>query len=154
MSATQKKPSSSAKARALASRLMAVQAYYQAEQNAQSLKSALDEYLQHRVGMEDEGEILLEPDGALLSQILLGVEERKSEFEDLVSTNLSNKEKKPELLLKAIMVCGAYELMAHTEIDAPIVINDYLNVTHGFFSDGEVKLVNAVLDKISSALKA
>lgn len=148
------KDQASAKARALSARLMAVQACYQAVQNDQSLKSALEEYLQHRIGMEEEGEIIIQPDGALLSQILLGVEDRRADLESVIEQNLTNKTKQPEILLKAIMLCAAYELMAHTKTDAPIIINDYLNVTHGFFSDGEVKLVNAVLDSISKAFRS
>ena len=53
----------------------------------------------------------------------------------------------------SIMLCGAYELMVHSDIDAPIVISDYLHVTHAFYDQGEHALVNAVLDSIRQTLQ-
>lgn len=97
---------------------------------------------------------MVAPDGALLKKILSGVDERKVELEQLVSANLQGKNADIEPLLKAIFFCGCYELLAHQDIDSPIIINDYLNVTHGFYDQGEVSLVNGVLDAVSDVLRA
>lgn len=144
-------------ARNLASRLMAVQAVYQAGQSGQSLKSAAAEYLEHRVEMplseEDETEKMIRPDGALLKNIVEGVEERGEDLAPMITANIRRDNKEMEPLLKAILLCGAYELLAHHEIDAPIIINDYLNVAHGFYGPGEVSLVNGILDNISKGLR-
>lgn len=143
----------SAKAKQLASRLQAVQALYQSTQNKQSLRMVLEEYLQHRSSMEIEGESLVPPDGALLKRILLGLEDRRAEIEAIVSANLNKQEgdRALEPLLWAILMCGCFEILIKSA-DIPIIINDYLNVTHSFYGRGEVALVNAVLDNIGKLL--
>lgn len=134
----------------MSARLRAVQALYQAEHNKQSMRAVLDEYLQHRSEMEVEGEPLVPPDGALLKKILYGVDERRQELESIVDANLNKdaKDRQVEPLLKAILLCGTYELLLQ-DVDAPIIINDYLNVGHSFYERNEVALINGVLDSIS-----
>ncbi len=149
-----KKQISSPKAKALSSRLCAVQAYYQFTQNKQPLRAIVAEYLQHRTDMVIDGEALVQPDGAILQKILFGVDERNIELETIVDANLKKdaSDRKVEPLLRAILVCGAYELMVQ-EQDAPLIINDYLNVAHAFYERSEVGLVNGVLDSISKIFK-
>jgi len=141
----------SAKAKAVSARLSAVQALYQADQNKQSMRAVLDEYLRHRSDMEIEGEKLVQPDGALLKKILYGVDERRPELESIIDANLKKdaQDRTVEPLLRAILICGTYELLIQ-EIDSPIIINDYLNVAHSFYDRNEVALINGVLDSISS----
>lgn len=138
------------KAAKLSARLYAVQAYYQATQNKQTMRAVLDEYLRYRKDFEIDGVKLVRPDGALLQKILYGVDERRQELESVIEANLKKdaEDRTVEPLLKAILVCGAYELLIG-ETDKPIVINDYLNVAHSFYERGEVALINGVLDSIS-----
>lgn len=150
MSEVSKAESSSPKAKALSARLSAVQAVYQGEQNKQSLRALASEYLEHRAEMVVEGEPLVTPDGALLKAVLFGVEERKPELEAIVDANLKKdaQDRAVEPLIRAILVCGCYELLVG-DVDAPIVINDYLHVGHAFYERSEVGLINGVLDSIS-----
>lgn len=62
-------------------------------------------------------------------------------------------EKELEPLLKSILLCGVCELLEHQDIDAPLIINDYLNVTHAFYEQQQVNFVNGVLGKVSSVLR-
>ncbi|PCJ02787.1 MAG: hypothetical protein COB14_00805 [Alphaproteobacteria bacterium] len=62
-------------------------------------------------------------------------------------------EKELEPLLKSILLCGVCELLEHQDTDAPIIINDYLNVTHAFYEQQQVNFVNGVLGKVSSVLR-
>jgi N utilization substance protein B len=39
------------------------------------------------------------------------------------------------------------------DVDAPLIISDYLNVTHSFYDQGESKLVNAVLESVRVAVR-
>lgn len=59
-----------------------------------------------------------------------------------------------EVLLRAIMRAGAYELHHHGGIPAGVIINDYVDVTHAFFSAKEPGFVNAVLDKLAKKLRS
>ena len=44
--------------------------------------------------------------------------------------------------------------LAHNDVDTPIIISDYLDITVGFFDGNEPKLVNGILDAISKELRA
>ena len=153
-------------ARRTAARLIAVQAVYQMLVNEQTAVSTIEEYKAHRLGsplegLEGELHESVFPDGNIFSKIVKGVEERQEEINQIIETIMSDKERpKPsqdkgsaEVLLKCIMICGVYELMAHHDIDAPIIISDYIEVTHAFYEGGEAKLVNAVLDKAKIGLR-
>ncbi len=141
------------KAKALSARLLAVQALYQADLNAQPLSDVAAEYLEHRLGMEVEGEALVAADKALFTKIMRGVEERGRDLADILKANCKDEGKRLEPLIKAILMCASYELLAHNDIDSPIIINDYLNVGHSFFESGEVSLINGVLDAVSKVLR-
>ena len=39
------------------------------------------------------------------------------------------------------------------DIDFPVIISDYMHVTHAFFDEPEEKLVNAVLDSIRKTVR-
>lgn len=145
---------SSAHEKNFSARLAAVQAVYQSILNNQPLKSVLEEYKTFGNNRDAAEPPMVRPDGALLEKILLGVHDRRADLEDIIKANLSNKTKEPESLLQAVFLCAATELVANSDIDAPVIINDYLNVTHSFFEAGEVKLVNAVLDSITKAVRS
>jgi len=155
----------SAKARALSARLRASQAVYQVLQNGESLRDTAAEYLAHRMEMVIDGEELVQPDRELLKTLLLGIYEVFDDLKPMVEQNLASsvdteeegdvsdndasRKRRVDDLLMAIMMCAAYEIVIRQDVDAPIVINDYLNVTHAFYDRNEASLVNAVLDRLA-----
>lgn len=146
---------SSAIAMKSAARLMAVQAVYQSFTDDKDMRLIAEEYLHFRSGMEVDGEKLVEPDRELFSAILRGVSERRNDLNELIAANHKRDEAKSslELLLQAILLCGAYELMANVKTDMPVIINDYVDVTKAFYEGGESKLINAVLDSIAKTIR-
>lgn len=149
------KVGSPSKIQNLSARLSAVQAVYQIGQSGQSVRSAVNEFLEYRMEMEIDGEKLARPDGALLKDIVYGVEDRRIEIETVIAANLKKDAggRKIEPLLHAILMCGAYELLVHQQIDAPVILNDYLNVAHAFYEKGEVALVNGILDTLAKLFR-
>lgn len=143
---------SSKKARSTAARLLAVQAVYQALQLKVPPASLMDEYLQHRAGMTVDDVEMVQPDGVLFTGIIKGATERWGDLQQMITPRLNARALEP--LLTAILVCGTYELLAYPETDAPIIISDYLHVTHGFFEGSEAKLVNGVLDALARELRS
>ena len=139
-------------AKKLTARLGAVQALYEASQNKKEVKVLVNEYLEHRVSMEIEGEEVVQMDGALFKKILNGAFNNAKDIEGIIHQNYA-KDKNIEPLLKAILLCGGFELMAHQDIDAPIIINDYVNITHSFYEKSEASLVNGILDTVSKILR-
>jgi transcription antitermination protein NusB len=128
-----------------------VQALYQSLHLGKRPMSMVEEYLQHNVGMDlsQDGDVckMVSPDETLFKSIIAGVDHRYDELESFIKPRLPNFDEK-ELLLKAILLCGAYEIMAHTDLDRALLISEYLHVTKAFYDGAEAKLVNAVLDKI------
>lgn len=141
----------SATARKKAARLMAVQAIYQMAVNKREPAFVIDEYIFLRKNMEVDGEKMVEPDESLFRDIVLGVAERHQDLTGIVAANRPKREDQvvvDEPLLEAHLLCGAYELLAHQDVDFPVIISSYVEVAKAFFSGHEPKLINAVLDSV------
>lgn len=157
-------------ARRTASRMAAVQAVYQMETAGEDAKTIIEEYRLHRLGKPVDGAEMVLPDGILFGRIVEGVSGRYKELEQVIGAALRKQSRYrgssesgngeeaarpmlPEPLLYAVLLCGACELLAHPETDAPVIISDYIDVAHGFYDGGEPKMVNAVLDTIAKAVR-
>ncbi len=151
-----KKTMSPENEQAFCARLNAVQAIYQMIFNKRPIKEVAKDY-KERENVDSEGESLAKPDFIHFKTVLFGVDERMLELESIIQAHLQKDEQGPqrvvEPLLNAIFLCGTYELLACQDIDSALIINDYLNVTHGFYEQSEVSFVNAVLDAISKLLR-
>lgn len=143
---------SSAKARRTAARLASVQALYQMELGDGSAPQAVYDLMMMR--QDDIPEQLVEPDQFLLKAICEGVLARLDAVDELVNGALDDGRGigRSEALLRAIYRAGAYELLSDAQTSPGIIINDYVNVAHAFFSEGEPAKINAVLDRISRNL--
>lgn len=146
------KPSS--RDRRSAARVAAVQALYQMDCNGQDAQSVVAEFATRRGGFLplEDGARRIKPDGALFAAVVAGVEGRR---EDLVTVlrDAGAGDELNEPLLRAVLLCGAYELLACHETDAAVVISEYIDVAHDFFDRGEPRLVNGVLDKVKSIVR-
>ncbi len=143
--------------RRTSARLAAVQAVYQMRAGGQDARQVVGEYRLFRLGKPVDGAALAAPDDTLFASIVSGLESRKDDVMSLVSGALEGRHKGDaaalEPLLLGIMMCGAYELLAHHDVDVPIIIADYLDITHSFYDGGESKIVNAVLDRIAKNVR-
>lgn len=147
------KKEGSQKARNSAARLLAVQAVYQMHKNEQGAEDIIKEFLEHRAGMDIDGEKMVPPDEEHFVKVVKGVEEHIEQLQDMVKQNRSEGAGDAEPLLKAIFLCGTYELMVLQAIDFPVIISDYLNVAHAFYDEKEAKLVNALLDSVRQTVR-
>ncbi|MCB1537496.1 MAG: DUF1948 domain-containing protein [Rhodospirillales bacterium] len=148
-------PKPSKKARNTAARLVAVQCVYDMILTGHSADAVLEAYRDHRHGQAVEDIDFVPADLELLAKIVRGVAERRAELVDMVMGALDKRQgqTQPEPLLRAVLLCGAYEMLAHHEIDAPLLIAEYLAVAEGFFGEAETKLTHAVLDRLNKALR-
>jgi N utilization substance protein B len=127
-----------------------VQVLYQMDLVGVAPRVALGEFATHRVGQDLDGDLYVEPDMALLNGIVEGVAERQGDIDAMVSASLQGHAlERLEMLLRAILRAGTYEILAHADVHPRIAINDYMNVAHGFFGGREPAMVNGVLDRIA-----
>lgn len=139
-----------------AARLAAVQALYQIDMSGASVDFALRHSVE-RVRDAEGGELEAgEVDAEFLSDLVRGVCDRRDDVDGMVQAALSGNWtiERLEVVLRAILRAGAYELLARPDIDAPVTINEYVEMANAFFDGGEPKLVNGVLDRLATTLRA
>lgn len=148
---TGKTAQESAKGSRSAARLGAVQALYQAELSQTAPSLLISEFLDHRLGKELEGERYKAADKAFFGDLVEGVSSRGSEIDEALTAALPSNWplERLENLVRAILRCGAYELIARPDVPTPVVINEYVDVAHAFFAEGEPAFVNGVLDTVA-----
>jgi N utilization substance protein B len=139
-----------------AARLAAVQALYQLEMSDEPKpKLVVEEYINHRLGQEIEGDQYVEADAALFTDITLGAWERRAEVEETLTPALSKDwpMDRLESIIRAILRAGGYELVARPDVPTAVIINEYVDVAHGFYERTEASFVNGVLDKVAKAVR-
>lgn len=148
--------SGSKKARNSAARLAAVQCVYQMRMTGMGADDTLRDHIDHHMGQDMDGDIFVSAETELLSRIVRGVQARGNDIADMIDAALQKRKSasEPEALLMAILACGAYEMLAHNDLDAPLIIAEYMHVANAFFNNDEPKVVNAVLDQLKTALRA
>lgn len=136
----------------LAARLAAVQGLYEISYNKRPMRSVVEEMISKKPAQGD-----VAPNAVLLKRILFGVEERGVEMDVLLKSvirkRVGGSSSGPEPLLKSGILCAMYELMVHDDIDAPIIISDYLTVMRGFYGSSEVGFVNGILDTVAKSMR-
>lgn len=146
-----------------AARMAAVQSLYELDMVEGDTDPVLRTFIEKRwtVPVEDEdgdevGEAeFLDPDKDFLTKLVRGVVQRQSEIDEMLEGALGEKwtVERLEVLLRAILRAGTFELLCESEIPAKVIINEYMDVANAFFSDGEPKMVNGVLDKLAKVLR-
>jgi N utilization substance protein B len=132
-------------------RLAAVQALYQIDLNDAPAEAVIAE-LRER-GEDEEG--FGEADDVLFADIVRGAIANRDDLDGLLNVALAPDWTlvRLEAVLRAVLRAGAYELLARLEIPARVVLNEYVDIAHAFFSGKEPKLVNGVLDHVGHRLR-
>ena len=137
-------------------RLAAVQALYQIELGGETPEAVVAEFSTHRFGREIDGDRYAEADRAFFADIVKGCSERRAEIDEMLSSALPSDWPlaRIESVLRAILRAGAFELVARSDVPARVVINEYVEVAHAFFSGKEPGMANGVLDRLARSLRA
>ena len=146
----------SAVARRSAARLAAVQCLYQMQQSKIDAEMALHDYMLHRYGLEEEGEIFVAADMDLLRNLVSGAEERKDVLKTMLDQVFAEGNRpfdRQELLTQIILTVGAEELFSHRQTETPLIIHSYVDVAKAFYTDRTPSMINAVLDKIAKTVR-
>ena len=134
-----------------AARLAAVQALYQRHMEKTPLPRLLDEFHQHRLGREIEGDEYADAEVAFFDDVVSGVDARREEIDDKLTARLAQGWTLARLdkTMLQILRAGTYELIARPDISKATAISEYVDVAKAFFDDREAKFVNGVLDAVA-----
>jgi len=147
-------PAPRAQARS-AARLAAVQALYQQHMEGTALAKLLNEFHQHRLGMEVDDDQFAEAEVDFFDDIVGGVDARRDEIDAMIVAKLSQgwTIARIDKTMLQILRSGSYEILARADVPAPAVINEYVDVAKAFFDDREAKFVNGILDAIAKEVR-
>lgn len=150
-----------------AARLAAVQATYMIEYGQLSVDEVIKDFVNGNVGryvIEEEQDIygereelvaVEEMDTAYFSTLTKQVHANKEELEKSLAAYLREgwSFDRFDGTLRALLLCAAYELAHTTEIDAAVIVKEYVDLAYAFFTKNEPKMVNALLDTIAKAVR-
>jgi len=136
-------------------RLAAVQALYQMELSGADAETVILEFMSDRFGHEIDGEEYLAPDQKLFAELVRGVVARQTEIDPLVARTVSADWSLPRLdaTLRALIRTASYELMARTDIPVKVILSEYIDIAHAFFSGEEPGFANGVLDRVARIVR-
>jgi N utilization substance protein B len=156
---TKARPQSPGSRPRTSARVAAVQALFQAEQMQVSAERVIDEFVRHRLGAEpgtgfEDGRA---PDAnvPLFGRIVRTATAQQDTLDAVLAETLSADWPMERLdpVLRALLRAGAAELWMSDGPPARVVINEYLDIAHGFF-DGDIPgMANGVLDRIAHRLR-
>ena len=152
-------------------RLAAVQALYQIAVVGTDAETVLGEFVRFRLDTELDGDRFVSPDKPLFARIVRGAVSRRNDIDPLVEGALDppwTNDIDPlvegaldppwtvarlEVLLRAVLQAGCWELLENADTSPAIIITDYVDVAHAFFGGREPAMVNAVLDRVARQLR-
>ncbi|MBT5413567.1 MAG: transcription antitermination factor NusB [Rhodospirillaceae bacterium] len=138
-----------------AARLAAVQALYEIDLIGATPKDVLAEFDRRGSGGMLEDGALMAADRPMFARIVKGVFGRSKELDALLDQVLTEgwTVARLEVLLRAILRAGAFELLARPEVPVRVVVSEHVDIAHAFLSDKETGLVNGVLDRLARRLR-
>src|SRR5262245_27180600 len=136
-------------------RLAAVQALYQMDMAGTDLAEVIDEFKTHRIGELAEDRTVAGADAEHFERILHGVVASQRDLDPAIDSQLASGWSlvRVDAILRAILRAGAFELKEEAGVPVRVVINEYVNVAHAFFSGDEPRVVNGVLDGLARKLR-
>lgn len=147
-----------------ASRVAAVQALFQSEQAQDNPETVIDQFVRHRLGELpgdrgqgggfEEGRVP-EAQVPLFARIVRAAVAQQDTLDGMLANALPQDWPLARIdpVLRALMRAGAAELAMSDGPPAKVVINEYLDVAHGFFTGDEPRMANGVLDRLARLLR-
>ncbi|HEV7463780.1 MAG TPA: transcription antitermination factor NusB [Methyloceanibacter sp.] len=134
-----------------AARLAAVQALYQMDMTGIDLTDVITEFETHRLGKEIEDSQYRDAEPAFFRDLVEGVVREQLRVDPLIDKQLAEgwRLTRVDSILRAILRAGAYEILVRSDVPARVVISEYVDIAHAFFSEEEPKVVNGILDRLS-----
>jgi N utilization substance protein B len=142
-------------------RVAAVQALFQSEQAGENPEAVIEQFVRHRLGPNEAEESFGEgrvPDADIrLFARLVRAAASNIEPIDAALAGVLAKDwplEKLDPVLRALLRAAGAELMQKNDPPMRVVINEYLDIAHGFFAGDEPKFANGVLEALARKFRA
>ena len=145
-------------------RLAAVQATYMAAFTDVSVDEVVEDFKSGEIGryaIEEDalnGEQMVELeeiDQPYFENLVRGVHAKKQDLEKALRSYLKDGSAYDHMnaTMQALLLCAVYELGYTTDIDAKVIIQEYVDLAYAFFMKNEPKMINALLDQIAKNVR-
>ena len=131
--------------------MAAVQAIFQWQEGEHAPAEIIDQFLKVRRGEAGEGGMRRDADQPLFKDVVEGAVAHKAELEQTLTGALAQDWtwERVDRLVRAILLAGAYELIHRKDVPSRVAINEYVEIAHAFYDQGEQNFVNSVLDRVA-----
>ena len=131
--------------------MAAVQAIFQWQEGEHAPAEIIDQFLKVRRGEAGEGGMRRDADQPLFKDVVAGAVAHKEELEQTLTGALAQDWtwERVDRLVRAILLAGAYELIHRKDVPSKVAINEYVEIAHAFYDQGEQNFVNSVLDRVA-----
>ena len=94
-------------------------------------------------------------DAGLFTRIVQAYRDHAPGIDTAIQSGLSDKIQFDRLdtTFLCILRTGLAEFYANPDLDAPVIINEYVDITRSFYDGPEVKIANALLDRFARVFK-
>ena len=144
-------------------RLLAIQTLYAHETGDTDWDKLMSRALLGELGGQvlteqagSEAYISLAPaDTGLYTRLVQSYREHGADIDNALRSAISAKIgfDRSELTFLCILRVGMAEFYADAQTDAPIIVNEYVDITQSFFDGAEIKIANAVLDRFAKVMR-
>lgn len=136
-------------------RLFAVQALYEIEFGGGIPEAVIADFRSNRQNEEVEGVQMREADPDWFTDLVRGVAKRQTELDDAIKAAMPRADalERMEAILRHILRCAAYEIVARIDVPAPTIVDEYVGIVRAFFGSREIKLANGVIDAVARRLR-
>jgi len=138
-----------------AARVAAVQGLYQMDMAQTDLNAVINEFQNLRFLQAEPNDAIAGADPTFFAELLRGVVRRQRDIDPIVDQQLAAGWRlgRVDSILRAILRSGVFELLERPDVPGRVVINEYIEIAHAFFSEDEPKVVNGILDKVARRLR-
>ena len=130
-----------------------MQALYQWQEGQHGPAEIIDQFIGVRTGETGEGGMRRDADRPLFKDVVEGAARHKEDLEQVVSAALAQDWTRIDRLVRAILLAGAYELVHRADVPPRVVINEYVEIAHAFYDQGEPSFINSVLDRVARQVR-
>jgi len=134
-------------------RLVLVQSLYQMEIAGTDVNEIVDS-LNNRIIFDTSEDILINDiNKSLFSNLINEIVEKQITIDNEIKKFLSDDWdfNRLDKILIAILRSAFYEIMFQSNTPYKVIIDEYVEISHSFFSGKEPNFTNAILDKLSEA---